>query len=106
MNNNILPLNMETAMTAFGKIGLIFTVEFKKRSNGENRIMNCRFGVHSNSKGNPIYDPFEKGLFIVYDVHKKQFRSIPLEGIQKIKSQGHCYEIINNKGTYMLHQQH
>ncbi len=41
-----------------GENGRIFTVVYKKRTNGEERTMTCRLGVHKHLKGGELgYDP-------------------------------------------------
>ena len=97
-----VPLTMDSAMEAFGKVGLIFTVEFIKRTTGEPRMMNCRFGVKSETEGSLGYDPFSKELFTVYDIQKLAYRHIPLEGIKHIKAQGIIYNVRKEKGIYYL----
>ena len=69
--------------------GKFFTVEFVKRTTGEVRKMNCRTGVKKGVTG--IGKPFndsDKGLVTVLDAKISQFRSIPIENIIKITSQG------------------
>ncbi len=69
--------------------GKFFTVEFVKRTTGEVRKMNCRTGVKKGVTG--IGKPFndsDKGLVTVWDAKISQFRSIPIENIIKITSQG------------------
>lgn len=63
----------------------IFGCTFTKRSTGETRRMACRLGVTKHLKGGELaYDPAARGLVIVFDMHKRQYRTIPLEGIQSI----------------------
>tara|TARA_Y100000401_G_scaffold112216_1_gene111384 strand:+ start:456 stop:740 length:285 start_codon:yes stop_codon:yes gene_type:complete len=65
--------------------GKFFTVEFKKRTNGENRVMTCRTGVKTGTNGTGLkFDPITKGLQVVWDCHKKSFRMITLENVTKI----------------------
>jgi len=99
----------------FGSNGVIFTVEFVKRTNGEYRVMNCRGGVQKGVKGVGLaFDPREKGLFVVYDMQKLDerflqtrllldpsdtvakgaFRMINEEGLQVIKARGEEYEVV------------
>ena len=69
--------------------GKFFTVQFVKRTTGEVRKMNCRIGVSKGVTGTgKTYDPEEKGLVTVWDTQAKNFRSINLDGIISITSQG------------------
>jgi len=69
--------------------GKFFTVVFTKRTTGEVRKMNCRTGVSKGVTGiGKAYDPEEKGLVTVWDTQAKNFRSINLEGIITVTSQG------------------
>ncbi len=70
------------------KPGQIFSVVFKKRTNGEIRKMRCRMGVTKYLKGGErAYDFKEKNLLPVFDLEKGEYRSIPIEAI--ITMNGH-----------------
>lgn len=80
--------------------GLIFTVEFIKRTNGEKRLMNCRRNVQKGVKGVGLkFDPAEKGLLVVYDMQKLNegtgekgaFRMINLNDLLTLKMNGSSY---------------
>jgi hypothetical protein len=75
--------------------GRIFSVVFVKRTTGELREMTCRTGVHSYRKGGELaYDPQAKGLITIFDMApNKGYRSIPVEGIQRIKVKGEWLEV-------------
>jgi len=74
--------------------GRIFHVRFIKRTTGEVRDMVCRLGVRKGVTGKGMsYDPAEKGLITVYDMQKKGFRMIPIEGIRVIKFAGQIYQV-------------
>lgn len=69
--------------------GRFFTVCFIKRGDGSERTMLCRIGV-SPAPGPSILQMTEgKNLFSVWDVQKRQFRYISIEGILWILSDGH-----------------
>jgi hypothetical protein len=69
--------------------GRIFSVEFIKRTDGILRRMVCRRGVTSHLKGGEqAYDAAEHRLLTVFDMSKNAYRSIPYEGITKIKIAG------------------
>jgi len=69
--------------------GLIFTVIFRKRTNGEIRLMNCRKGVKKGTNGRGLgYDAASKGLVSVFDMKVHDFRLIALESILSLSMQG------------------
>lgn len=77
--------------------GRIFAVEFIKRGDGSLRLMNCRTGVVSHAKtpardwdGTPTVTLLDHhhNLVSVFDMTKLAYRSIPVEGIQRIKIGG------------------
>lgn len=75
--------------------GNIFGVTFVKRSTGELRDITARLGVTSHLKGGQLpFDPYEKGLVIVFDVQKEGYRSISIDGIisARIEGQEYFYE--------------
>lgn len=62
--------------------GRFFRVSFVKRTNGERREMLCRIGVTKHLRGGDrAYEPSEHNLATVFDVQKKAYRSIPLDGL-------------------------
>jgi hypothetical protein len=85
----------EAGQLAMQTKGKIFTVVFIKRTTGEERIMNCRLGVKKYLKGGSLpFDPVEKMLLPVYDLQKKDYRLLPLDGIKYIKVDGQLYKTI------------
>lgn len=69
-----------------------FTVEFVKRSNGKDRVMNCRKGVSKGVRGGGLrFDPASKGLVSVFDIPKKEYRFISLDNIKRISLKGKRY---------------
>lgn len=64
-----------------------FSVEFIKKTTGENRKMTCRKGVVSYTTGAGLkYDPIEKGLVPVWDAQIPEgganaYRMISLSGL-------------------------
>ena len=78
--------------------GLFVGVEFTKRSTGETRRMVCRTGVKAHLKGGEkAYDPVEKGLMTVFDVHKGEYRAIPVEGLTRIKVNGTWHAVVSGE---------
>lgn len=73
------------AIMSAGVNGKFFTVRFTKRSDGSDRIMNCRTGVTKHLRGgDKAYDDRQHKLITVYDLKSKGYRSIPLEGVYQI----------------------
>ena len=84
MNREILAERFAAIMDA-GENGKFFTAKFIKRSNGQERVMNCRLGVKLHLKGGAkAYDDDEHRLVTVYDVKAQGYRCIPLESLQEI----------------------
>ena len=75
--------------------GKIFTITFIKRSTGEKRVMNCRTGVRKHAKGEELrFNPAEHNLKSVFDMQKREYCFISLEGIKHIKMGGKEYKVI------------
>lgn len=65
--------------------GKFFSVSFIKKD-GTTRKMTARLGVKKNLKGVGLkFNPSEKNLIVVFDVHKKAYRMINLLTIFKFK---------------------
>jgi len=77
------------------KSGRIFTVTFVKRTNGERRVMNARFGVTKHLKGGELkYNPKEHRLIGCFDVTPgKGYRMIATESIIELKLNGNSYTV-------------
>ena len=88
-------MNKETAVkTILESNGKIFTVTFNKRSNSEERVMNCRLNVTKHLRGGTLgYDPKVKQLIIVWDLKNEGYRSIPMEGITNLKINNNEYQV-------------
>ena len=72
--------------------GQIFSVTFTKRSTGELRKMRCRLGVKKHlSGGSKSYDPAKSNLLTVFDMDKAGYRSIPIDGIQRLSVSGQTF---------------
>ncbi len=82
---------VEHILTSGGKI---VSLAFIKRSTQEEREMVCRVGVWSRVVGGePAYDPEQHGLIRVFDMlagqnQKNGWRSVPIEGITRVKVDG------------------
>lgn len=74
--------------------GKIFSVIFVKRTTGELRIMNARFGVRKGIKGVGLsFDAKVHGLIGVFDMIKNEYRFINVSGLKKIRIGGEEYEV-------------
>ena len=74
--------------------GTFFTVTFTKRSDGAERVMNCRKGVMKDVKGKGhTYNVADNDLVCVRDVQKREYRMIPLENIKSISMRGKKYTV-------------
>lgn len=72
--------------------GQIFSVEFIKKD-GSLRKMVARLGVQKHVTGEGLkFDPIQKGLLPVFDMHKKAYRMININTIQSLKCGGKYYE--------------
>lgn len=66
----------------------IVTIKFLKK-NGEERILNGRFGVRKHLKGVGLsYNPEDNDNLIIYDLKNKGYRTININRILEIKSDG------------------
>jgi hypothetical protein len=78
--------------------GQIFGVTFIKRTDGSERQMTCRLGVHSYLKGgDPAYDARSHGLVTVFDMQKAGYRSISLEGLIGLSINGNKYDVSSSR---------
>lgn len=75
--------------------GRLFAVEFVKRTTGELRVMNCRLDVRKHLTRPHDGPPEEPGVTVtgaklikVFDMVKRGYRSIPVDGITRIKVNG------------------
>ncbi len=97
MNNVVNSVEVSPAV-AMGKIisynsGRIFSVKFTKKD-GSERKMVCRKGVRKGLTGKGAkYNPIERGLISVYDVHKGDYRMINFDTLQEFKMGGTSYKI-------------
>jgi hypothetical protein len=70
--------------------GHIFGARFIKRTDGKIRTMSCRTGVQPKqiSSQPRQWDPTEKGLLQVWDMHKKGYRMIPADSLLQLSVRG------------------
>jgi hypothetical protein len=65
--------------------GRFFSVSFIKKD-GTERRMTARLGVKKNIKGVGLkFNPSERNLIVVFDIHKKAYRMINLSTILTFK---------------------
>ena len=77
-----------------GSNGKIFNVTFIKRTTGEVRKMNARLGVSKYVTGEGLkFDPKKYALIPVFEMPKKQYRMINLDGINQLVLEGEKYEV-------------
>lgn len=68
------------------KDGHFFSVTFIKRTNGDLRKLNGRFGVVKHaSPGPPPYDDSLYDLVTVWDAQKRGYRKVPVDAILEIR---------------------
>ena len=76
-----------------GNNNLIFSVVFLKKS-GELRTMNCMLGVKKYLKGGKLtYNPKERNNLIVFDMQKKDYRTVNLDTLMTINMKGEDYYV-------------
>ena len=72
---------------------LIFSVVFLKK-NGELRPMTCKLGVKKHLKGGKLtYNPMERNNLIVFDMQKKDYRTVNLDTLMTINMKGEDYYV-------------
>jgi hypothetical protein len=78
--------------------GSFFTIEFIKRSTGENRVMTATTNYQTKlAGGEAAYDFTEKKLLPVWDLTNKGFRSIPTDAVLTIKAKGNTYTVTDKE---------
>ena len=78
------------------KTGYIYSVSFKKRTDGTLRKMICRGKVVKGLRGGTLkFNPLERDLVQVYDMKKQGYRLIPCENVISIKAKGKYREFSN-----------
>ena len=87
----------------FSSNGKIMSVQFIKRTDGTIRVLRGRLGVKAGVKGiGAIYDFKENGLIPIHlmngdenrsDDAFKNWRTIPIEGVQSVTVDGITYEV-------------
>jgi len=71
----------------------IFSAQFYKK-NGELRNIHCRLGVTKHLKGgHKKYDSDSLNYLTVFDLQKKQYRTINLSTLKQLKVKGEVIEL-------------
>ncbi len=76
--------------------GKIFSIKVEKRTDGTIREMVCRTGVTAHlvvAPSKPGINFKKNELISVFDMAKKAYRSIPIEGIKAIKIGGEWIQV-------------
>jgi hypothetical protein len=90
---NIITRSEAEALIAATK-GKMFSVVFTKRTDGSTRKMTARLGVKSALRGgDAAYDASKKGLVVVYDITKRDYRAIPTDALTALNCGGKRYEV-------------
>ena len=77
--------------------GKVFGVQFVKRTTGEVRKMSARLGVRKYVTGEGLkFSPIKKNLVTVFDMNKKGYRMIPLDGLTNLSINNKKFEIDEN----------
>ena len=77
--------------------GKFFSAVFIKKD-GTPRTMNCRLGVKKYLKGGKLrFSPSKKGLIVVFDRDKKEYRMININTTQSLKVNGKEYYVNSNE---------
>lgn len=71
--------------------GRFFGATFVKRTTGEKREMWCRFAEVGELKGGERRTTDD--LIVVWDDHKKAYRSIPMERLTELRIDGEAHKI-------------
>jgi hypothetical protein len=77
--------------------GRIFSATFVKK-NGEIRVMTARTGVKKHLKGTGMkYNPEERNLIGVFDMTKRQYRTINIGTLLNVKIAGVLYNVYHDQ---------
>lgn len=76
--------------------GKVFSAVFTKKD-GTDRVMTCRTKVTKHLKGvGAKYDAKSKGLYCVFDMHKKAYRMINLNALKSIQINKIVYIVLKD----------
>jgi len=85
----------DVVSTLDGSNGRFMSVKFVKRTDNSMRSMNCRRGVKKGIKGGgaSTKDRRRRGLYTVYDMVAKGWRSINISGVHEIRMNKTIYTV-------------
>ena len=86
---------MKTELQKFRELvgNKIFSVEFIKKD-GSLREMVCRLGVTKHLKGGSLgYHAEDYNYLIVFDMTKKEYRTLNVSTLRKLKFEGNTYTV-------------
>lgn len=73
----------------------LFSVTFVKRTDEALRTLVGRFGVNAGVKGKGLaFDPARRDLLAVFDMHQRNYRFIPLEGLVCLSCNGKKFRVV------------
>lgn len=76
--------------------GQVFSAVFTKKD-GTDRVMTCRTKVTKHLKGvGAKYDAKAKGLYCVFDMHKKAYRMINLNALKSLQINKNVYIVLKD----------
>ena len=68
--------------------GKFFSVKFVRRGDGHLRVMNCRVKPPVKGGSGMCYDPDQHDLLVVWDIHRRGYRTIPADNILELTHHG------------------
>ncbi len=71
------------------------SILFTKKSTGEERLMKCMYGMRVEKGKGMVYDAEKKGLIVVMDIEKKEYRTIPIVNVKKLIVGDNEYRIVD-----------
>lgn len=99
-------MNVENVLSIVGDNHEYFSVTFIKRTNGEERTLNCQRGVRKHLKGgSKAYSFTSKGLISVWcpkEIGKhgpndRGYRCFPADAVKEIRAKGNVWTFDNEK---------
>lgn len=74
--------------------GRVFSVTFIKRSTGKEKTIRARVGVKTGRNGSGMrYNTRNKKLIVVFDMKKRTYKCIPIDGIEAVSCRGRRYRV-------------
>jgi hypothetical protein len=74
--------------------GRIFSVTFITRTTGEEKMLSARVGVRKKQNGAGLrFNPRKKKLIVVFDMHSRAYKTIPIDGIEAVTYRARRYRV-------------